>query len=131
MVTLDRPFQVLVANLGKTPQRVTKHKVIGSVIVHPLAGLPKWVTAVEILGSTTQDVENSTVDVLADDRPALNRTPEVAFVTTAEKDEHLESENSMQNQSKDLDELGLSHVPSYHKDRLLQLLLEFITVWDR
>lgn len=39
-LTPDHPFQLLVASLDKTPQRLAKHQIIGSVIPHPLPMLP-------------------------------------------------------------------------------------------
>lgn len=51
----DKPFRILVANLGDTLQSLVKNGVIGSVTPHPLAMMPSTMTAVEILGTVTDD----------------------------------------------------------------------------
>lgn len=44
-VTPDRPFQLLVENMDKKPQRLAKHQDIKTVIPHPLAIFPTWIIA--------------------------------------------------------------------------------------
>lgn len=117
LITLDRPFQVLVTNLDKTPQRLTKHKVIGSVTTHPLSMLPIRVTSAEVLRITTHNVGTSTDVVSAKDQPAPNGPPEVPVVAPAEKGEQCKSGNSTQDPIDALEKFDLSHVPSSDRDR--------------
>lgn len=75
-VTLYRPSQVLVAIVGKTPQRLAMNQVMSSVTSHPLAILPTRATAAKVLGSTTQGVGISTDEVPGDKVPTPIRLRE-------------------------------------------------------
>lgn len=52
-VTPNQPFRILVANLGRQPQRLFKHQIIGSVTPHPSAMLPTRVKGTYVLGIVT------------------------------------------------------------------------------
>lgn len=88
-VTPVRLFKVLVANFGKTLQRLAKHQFIRAVIPRPLAMRPTQLTAAEVLGIIYQGVRKSTDDFLADEQPAPNQPSKYTAVTPVKKDEQL------------------------------------------
>lgn len=105
-------FKVLVANFGKTPKRVAKNQVVGTVLPHPTAVMPSHIKLAEVLGLI------DAAEVEPDANPLAEANKTSSPVPKSELD------------VKDVDALDLSHVPEQHRRRLREMLRKYSPMWD-
>lgn len=116
----DKPFEVLVASFGQTPQGLVKNQVLGTVLPHPAAIVPTKIPVSEVLGvlnSKKGEESNSiaTKRELKSDAEHLETLEKKASSGEAEKINPVEM----------LEKFDLSHVPESHRERMKKMLREF------
>ncbi|CAN8069508.1 unnamed protein product, partial [Agarophyton chilense] len=117
----DKPFSVLVANLGSTPQSLVKNQVIGSVMPHPTAMVATRLTAAYVLGLVhSKKGEEAAVQSPNDLESQPAETEKKPVPTSHDRVDPV----------KELEELDLGHVLESHRESLREMLREFTTMWD-
>lgn len=129
MDTLERPFNMLVASLGKHIQRLAKHQAMESLNTHPLSVLATM-TAANVLRIITLEERISTSDDTVHEPKAPRWLFKLTAMTPALKREEVKTGNTILNAVSVIDKLDLSKVQSTHTDRWRQLFPELTTMRD-
>ena len=138
-VDTNRPFRVLIANMGANPYRVTKNQVLGSLLPHPTAIIPTNVSIAEVLGIDEAECQNLPSKHISRDRheqPERKTTQEPCWqvspdgtAVAIEGKRIRKTELAPKAAINQVNDLDLSHLAPPQRKRVRELLKEFAPMW--
>ena len=133
----NRPFRLLVANFGTYPVRVQKGQVVAELLPHPRAVLESKTTIGEVLGILEREEEkfpNSTKPHTGEsrfspsDQAREDQPEELSAGLSASAP--TKPQRRIEQPPPDVEELDLSHVPEWLRERFRRMLKKYSKMWD-
>ena len=133
----DRPFRLLIANFRKHPVRFQKGQVMAELVPHPRAVFANKTTISEVLGIQEREKEefpNSTrpptsesrfspSDQAREDQPE-ERSSGLSATASTKPEQRIEPPPP------EVEDLDLSHVPEWLRERFRRMLNKYSKLWD-
>lgn len=110
----DQAFYIMVANYGKAPYKLSKNQNVGTIVPQEAGITPTKIPVTEVLGLESEDAQTE---------------PEQVTPSIISEDEQ-ESENGLAPKEDPLKELELEHLSDHNRQRLLQILRKYPSLYD-